>query len=68
MSKTAQWARMLDAADYELRHRNALEACRHLARMTPERRAMLEAEWEGSGPSLPPRGRDAALMRARGVR
>jgi hypothetical protein len=46
MSRTAQWARVLDAADYELRHRNVIEANRHLRAMTPARRAELEAEWE----------------------
>lgn len=46
MSRTGQWARCLEAADYELRHRNAIEARRHLASMTPVRRAQLEAEWE----------------------
>ena len=45
-AKTAQWARILDAAEYELRHRNVIEARRHLASMSPERRAMLEAEWD----------------------
>jgi len=45
-ARTAQWARVLDAADYELRHRNVIEANRHLRAMTPERRAHLEAEWE----------------------
>lgn len=33
-------------SDYELRHRNVIEANRHLRAMTPERRAQLEAEWE----------------------
>jgi len=37
---------VLDAADYELRHRNVIEANRHLRAMTPDRRAQLEAEWE----------------------
>jgi hypothetical protein len=46
MSRTAQWARCLEASDYELRHRNVTEANRHLRAMTPERRAWLEAEWE----------------------
>ena len=46
MSRTAQWARVLDAADYELRHRNVIEANRYLRAMTPARRAELEAEWE----------------------
>jgi len=69
MSRTKQWSRMLDAADYELRHRNAIEARNHLASMTPERRALLEAEWETQGAPVPDiRGRDAALMRARGER
>jgi len=45
-ARTAQWSRVLDAADYELRHRNVIEANRHLRAMTPERRAQLEAEWE----------------------
>lgn len=45
-SRTAQMARMLAAADYELRHRNVIEARRHLASLSPERRAMLEAEWD----------------------
>ncbi len=45
-ARTAQWARCLEAADYELRHRNVIEARRHLASMTPQRRAQLEAEWE----------------------
>lgn len=42
----SQMARVLERADYELRHRNVIEARRHLASMSPERRAMLEAEWE----------------------
>ena len=46
MSRTAQWARVLDAADYELRHRNVIEARRHLSSLSAERRAQLEAEWE----------------------
>lgn len=46
MSRTAQWARVLDAADYELRHHNVIEANRHLRAMTPARRAELEAEWD----------------------
>lgn len=45
-ARTKTWANVLDAADYELRHRNVIEARRHLAAMTPERRAQLEAEWE----------------------
>lgn len=46
MSRTAQWARCLTAADYELRHRNVIEARRHLSSLSAERRAELEAEWE----------------------
>ena len=46
MSRTAQWARVLEAAEYELRHRNVIEARRHLSSLSADRRAMLEAEWE----------------------
>lgn len=45
-SATRTLAACLKAADYELRHRNVIEARRHLAAMTPERRTMLEAEWD----------------------
>ena len=51
----SQMARVQDAANYELRHRNVIEARRHLASMTPERRAMLEAEWDDT-PSPPHSG------------
>lgn len=42
----SQFARVLERTDYELRHRNVIEARRHLASLSPERRAMLEAEWD----------------------
>jgi len=45
-SATRTFAACLKAADYELRHRNVIEANRHLRAMTPARRAELEAEWE----------------------
>ncbi|MEI6644094.1 MAG: hypothetical protein WCL10_18900 [Novosphingobium sp.] len=45
-ARTTTWANVLEAADYELRHRNVIEANRHLRAMTPQRRAELEAEWE----------------------
>lgn len=51
-ARTAQNARMLVAAvealrgEFELRHRNVIEARRHLSSLSAERRAQLEAEWE----------------------
>ena len=45
-SATRTFAACLKAADYELRHRNVIEARRHLSSLSAERRALLEAELE----------------------
>lgn len=45
-SLTGRIARAFVAADREIRQHNVTQARQHLASMTPERRAMLEAEWD----------------------
>lgn len=45
-SATRTLAACLRAADYELRHRNVIEARRHLESLPKQRRTMLEAEWD----------------------